>query len=99
MAKKKQEDASELAERCPRCQSVKFAIDKSTGVKRYCDKCKHVWTAQNKFEIENSYLKEEVAELKAKLEEVTIEKNKLADIIAGLENSEGVMEADEGIFN
>ena len=78
MAKAKKEKESDLKEKCPKCGSQEFAMDKGIGSKRYCQSCHNVWLPMSKEEIENVYLKEEVLKLRAIITELE-SKNVSAD--------------------
>lgn len=64
--KKSKTQESTIEEKCPRCGSKNFAIDKGPHQKRYCTAsgCKHIWPAMTKTELELHHFKEENIKIK-----------------------------------
>lgn len=93
-AKKKQEEATDKKERCPKCNAEKFSIAEDVSEKRYCQVCHHVWLPMNKAEIENSYLNEEVLKLRSENKKLKEENEKLRKALPNQNEN-----TQEGIFS
>ena len=61
MAKAKSKARPSLQEKCPKCQSTDFAIDKDIRANRHCSKCRNVWAAMSVDEIKMHQYKSKYA--------------------------------------